>query len=51
MLPPPSTRARLPVPVCANAVMLLALMVMVVINQAQENPMSSSVKLTTMLLI
>jgi hypothetical protein len=25
MLPPPSTRARLPVPVCANAAMLLAL--------------------------
>jgi hypothetical protein len=24
MLPPPSTRARLPVPVCANAAMLLA---------------------------
>jgi hypothetical protein len=29
MLPPPSTRARLPTLVCANAVMLLALMIMV----------------------
>jgi hypothetical protein len=29
MLPPPSTRARLPAPVCANTAILLALMVMV----------------------
>jgi hypothetical protein len=29
MLPPPSTRARLPAPVCANAATLLALMTMV----------------------
>jgi hypothetical protein len=45
MLPPPSTRARLPTFVCANAVMLLALMVMVSL------PEPALVKPTPMLLI